>query len=64
MQIVFGDAMANDAFGQVAGEPGDGTLFTFFRDLRRNVGVEHLCRMASLASISGSSLALLAKARD
>jgi branched-chain amino acid transport system substrate-binding protein len=42
MQMVSGDAMANEAFGQVAGVAGDGTLFTFFRDLRRNAGVEPL----------------------
>ena len=42
MQLVSGDAMANEAFGQIAGEAGDGTLFTFFRDLRRNPGVEPL----------------------
>jgi branched-chain amino acid transport system substrate-binding protein len=42
MQLVSGDGIATDAFGQIAGEAGDGTLFTFFRDPRRNPAVEPL----------------------
>ncbi|QEL23735.1 branched-chain amino acid ABC transporter substrate-binding protein [Bosea sp. F3-2] len=36
MQLVSGDGIANEAFGEVTGEAGEGTLFTFFRDPRRN----------------------------
>jgi branched-chain amino acid transport system substrate-binding protein len=42
MQLVSGDGIANEAFAQVAGEAGEGTLLTFFRDPRRNPGVEPL----------------------
>lgn len=40
LQFVSGDALATDAFGQIAGGAGDGTLFTFFRDPRRNSAAE------------------------
>jgi branched-chain amino acid transport system substrate-binding protein len=40
MQLVAGDGIANEAFGQVTGEAGEGTLFTSFRDPRRNPAAE------------------------
>jgi branched-chain amino acid transport system substrate-binding protein len=40
MQLVSGDGIATDAFGQIAGESGEGTLFTFFRDPSRNPAAE------------------------
>ena len=39
MQLVSGDSIASEAFVQVTGEAGEGTVFTFFRDPRRNPGV-------------------------
>jgi branched-chain amino acid transport system substrate-binding protein len=36
MQLVSGDSIASDAFVQVTGEAGEGTLFTSFRDPRRS----------------------------
>lgn len=35
MQLVSGDGISNEAFAQVTGDAGEGTLFTFFRDPRR-----------------------------
>jgi branched-chain amino acid transport system substrate-binding protein len=40
MQLVSGDSIASDAFAQVAGEAGEGTLFTSFRDPRRTAVAE------------------------
>lgn len=40
LQFVSGDALATDAFGQIAGEAAEGTVFTFFRDPRRNSAAE------------------------
>ena len=36
LQLVAGDAMVTDSFWQIAGPAGEGTLFTFFPDARRN----------------------------
>jgi branched-chain amino acid transport system substrate-binding protein len=36
MQLVSGDGIASEAFAQVTGEAGEGTLFTSFRDPRRS----------------------------
>jgi branched-chain amino acid transport system substrate-binding protein len=36
LQLVSGDGIASEAFVQVTGEAGKGTLFTSFRDPRRN----------------------------
>ena len=36
LQLVSGDATATDSFWQIAGRAGEGTLFTFFPDARRN----------------------------
>jgi branched-chain amino acid transport system substrate-binding protein len=40
MQLVSGDGIASEAFAQVSGEAGEGTLFTFFRDPRRSSTAE------------------------
>jgi branched-chain amino acid transport system substrate-binding protein len=40
MQLVSGDSIATDAFIQVTGEAGEGTLFTSFRDPRRSQAAE------------------------
>nr|WP_246742318.1 branched-chain amino acid ABC transporter substrate-binding protein [Microvirga splendida] len=36
LQLVSGDSIASEAYIQVAGEAGEGTVFTSFRDPRRN----------------------------
>ncbi len=36
LQLVSGDATATDSFWQIAGQAGEGTLFTFFPEARRN----------------------------
>jgi branched-chain amino acid transport system substrate-binding protein len=36
LQLVAGDALVTDSFWQIAGPAGEGTLFTFFPDARRN----------------------------
>ncbi|MBF9195811.1 branched-chain amino acid ABC transporter substrate-binding protein [Microvirga terrestris] len=36
LQLVSGDSIASEAFIQVTGEAGEGTVFTSFRDPRRN----------------------------
>ncbi|MDF2810804.1 MAG: branched-chain amino acid transporter substrate-binding protein [Microvirga sp.] len=40
VQLVSGDGIASEAFVQVTGEAGEGTLFTSFRDPRRNPAAE------------------------
>lgn len=42
MQLVSGDSIASEAFVQVTGEAGEGTVFTSFRDPRRNPGAASL----------------------
>ena len=42
LQLVSGDSIASEAFVQVTGEAGEGTIFTSFRDPRRNPGVASL----------------------
>jgi len=42
LQLVSGDSIASEAFIQVTGEAGEGTVFTSFRDPRRNPGVASL----------------------
>ncbi|MBM1169453.1 branched-chain amino acid ABC transporter substrate-binding protein [Microvirga arabica] len=42
LQLVSGDSIASEAFIQVADEAGEGTVFTSFRDPRRNPGAASL----------------------
>jgi len=42
LQLVSGDSIASEAFVQVTGEAGEGTVFTSFRDPRRNPGAASL----------------------
>jgi branched-chain amino acid transport system substrate-binding protein len=42
LQLVSGDSIASEAFIQVTGEAGEGTVFTSFRDPRRNPGANSL----------------------
>ena len=42
LQLVSGDSIASEAFVQVTGEAGEGTVFTSFRDPRRNSGAASL----------------------
>ncbi|MGF9757904.1 branched-chain amino acid ABC transporter substrate-binding protein [Microvirga sp. 0TCS3.31] len=42
LQLVSGDSIASEAFIQVTGEAGEGTVFTSFRDPRRNPGAASL----------------------
>ena len=42
LQLVSGDSIASEAFIQVTGEAGEGTVFTSFRDPRRNPGASSL----------------------
>jgi branched-chain amino acid transport system substrate-binding protein len=42
LQLVSGDSIASEAFVQVTGEAGEGTVFTSFRDPRRSPGAASL----------------------
>lgn len=42
LQLVSGDGIASEAFMQVTGEAGVGTVFTSFRDPRRNPGTDSI----------------------
>jgi branched-chain amino acid transport system substrate-binding protein len=42
LQLVSGDSIASEAFVQVTGEAGEGTIFTSFRDPSQNAGAASL----------------------